>query len=129
MRAAGLEADAPLNPERAGNLTIATRPLRSVLPDLLAPELDVVFCGTAAGSRSAALGAYYAGRGDRLRPDEFRSLLAYKIGLTDLAKRTSGADASIGCEHFDLAGTIARLRPLQPWVVATARRRPRSGSI
>jgi double-stranded uracil-DNA glycosylase len=31
-----------------------------VLPDLLAPGLRIVFCGTAAGTISAARGAYYA---------------------------------------------------------------------
>jgi double-stranded uracil-DNA glycosylase len=112
--------------------SLATEPLRNVLPDVLAPDLEVVFCGTAAGSRSAALGAYYAGRGNqfwdvlyrtgltprKLPSQEFRSLLEYKIGLTDFAKRTSGADASIHPEHFDVGGTIEHLRPLQPQVIA-----------
>ena len=31
-----------------------------VLPDVLAPDLHVVFCGTAPGTRSARDGAYYA---------------------------------------------------------------------
>jgi double-stranded uracil-DNA glycosylase len=31
-----------------------------VLPDILAPGLDVVFCGTAPGERSAARGHYFA---------------------------------------------------------------------
>ena len=35
------------------------------LPDLLLPDLRVVFVGTAAGKRSAELGHYYAGRGNR----------------------------------------------------------------
>jgi TDG/mug DNA glycosylase family protein len=118
--------------------------LSSVLPDVLAPNLDVVFCGTAAGSRSAALGAYYAGRGNpfwdvlhwtgltprKLMPNEFRGLLEFKIGLTDLAKRTSGADASISHEHFDVLGTVERLRRLRPHVVAfNGKRRHRSGSV
>lgn len=31
-----------------------------ILPDVLKPGLKVVFCGTAAGNRSATNGAYYA---------------------------------------------------------------------
>lgn len=35
-----------------------------VLDDVLAPNLRVVFCGTAVGVRSAARGHYYAGPGN-----------------------------------------------------------------
>jgi double-stranded uracil-DNA glycosylase len=48
----------------------------SILPDVLAPNLKVVFCGTAAGTQSAEVGAYYAGRGNKF----WRTL--YEIGLT-----------------------------------------------
>ena len=58
-----------------------------MLPDVLEPNLRVVFCGTAAGSASARAGAYYAGPGNsfwrtihaigltprQLRPQEFAS--------------------------------------------------------
>jgi TDG/mug DNA glycosylase family protein len=33
----------------------------TVFPDLLAPNLSIVFCGTAVGNVSAQRGAYYAG--------------------------------------------------------------------
>ncbi|MFC7609612.1 uracil-DNA glycosylase family protein [Teichococcus aestuarii] len=36
-----------------------------VLPDLLAPGLRLVFCGSAPGLVSAARGAYYAHPGNR----------------------------------------------------------------
>lgn len=39
-----------------------------VPPDLLAPHLRLVFCGTAAGNVSAARGAYYAGPGNQFWP-------------------------------------------------------------
>jgi double-stranded uracil-DNA glycosylase len=88
-----------------------------VLPDLLQPELRLVICGTAAGTASAKLRAYYAGRGNRfwevvhqvgltptqLRPEEFAVLLKYGIGLTDLAKRDFGADANLPSGCFDAA--------------------------
>ncbi|WP_425514520.1 mismatch-specific DNA-glycosylase [Ancylobacter oerskovii] len=80
-----------------------------MLPDYLSPALDVIFCGTAAGRRSAELGHYYAGRGNRfwptlyevgltpalLRPQDDASAPQYGIGLTDLAKDVAGVDRDI----------------------------------
>jgi TDG/mug DNA glycosylase family protein len=97
-----------------------------VLPDVLGPGLDLVFVGTAAGARSAAVGAYYAHPGNRFwrilhetgmtprrfRPDEFPELPALGIGLTDLCKTQSGRDHAI--TGFDVAGLkrkLARVRP------------------
>ncbi len=99
-----------------------------VLPDLLHPGLHLVFCGTAAGAVSARLGAYYAGPGNRfwptlhatgltprlLSPAEFPLLLQWGIGLTDLAKRASGADADLPPGSFDPAGLRARLARFRP---------------
>jgi len=99
-----------------------------VLPDVLGPGLRVVFCGSAAGAVSARAGAYYAGPGNRfwptlhrvgltprlLAPAEFSTVLRYGIGLTDLCKTESGADASLSREADDanaLAAKIARYRP------------------
>jgi TDG/mug DNA glycosylase family protein len=39
-----------------------------VLPDLLAPGLVTVFCGSAVGAASARIGAPYAGPGNKFRP-------------------------------------------------------------
>ncbi|MCE8471073.1 hypothetical protein LZ189_18835, partial [Rhodovulum sulfidophilum] len=39
-----------------------------ILPDFVAPDLRSVFCGMAAGPRSAELGLYYAGHGNRFWP-------------------------------------------------------------
>jgi double-stranded uracil-DNA glycosylase len=80
-----------------------------VLPDLLAPGLKIVFCGTAAGTVSAARGAYYAHPQNRfwsalyavgltprlLRPEEFFELPQWGVGLTDIAKRASGMDREL----------------------------------
>jgi TDG/mug DNA glycosylase family protein len=74
-----------------------------ILPDLLKANLSVVFCGTAAGSKSAERKAYYAGAGNLfyptlescgftpriLKPQEFSELLNCQIGLTDLANSPS----------------------------------------
>src|SRR3954452_118477 len=80
-----------------------------VLDDVLAPGLRVVFCGTAPGRASAAQGAYYAHPQNRfwrvlhevgftprqLRPEEFREVLQYGLGLTDIAKHTFGLDSQL----------------------------------
>ena len=80
-----------------------------VLPDVLAPGLKIVFCGTAAGTVSAARGAYYAHPQNRfwpalhaagltprlLKPEEFAELPQWGLGLTDIAKHVSGMDREL----------------------------------
>ena len=80
-----------------------------VLPDLLRPGLRIVFCGTAAGTVSAARGAYYAHPQNRfwsalhaigltprlLRPEEYPELPHWGLGLTDIAKHVSGMDREL----------------------------------
>ncbi len=100
----------------------------TVLPDILAPGLDIVFCGTAVGTVSAQRGAYYAGPGSmfwptlhavgltprRLQPEEYREVLAFGLGLTDLVKAVSGVDTQLSKHHFDrdrLRATILRYAP------------------
>ena len=94
---------------------VTPRARRHVLPDVLRPGLDLVFCGTAAGRASAAAGAYYAHPGnffwrtlhavglitEPLTPREFRRLLDFGIGLTDLAKHHVGNDAELPGHAFD----------------------------
>jgi TDG/mug DNA glycosylase family protein len=103
-----------------------------VLPDVLTPDLRVVFCGTAAGTASARRGAYYAGPGNkfwatlheigltprRLSPLEFASVLDYGIGLTDLCKLRAGSDVAIGRDAFDVAGLTARIAKHAPAFLA-----------
>lgn len=95
------------------------------------PDLRVVFCGTALGTRSAEVKAYYAGRGNRfwatmneidltprqLRPEEYRSLLDYGIGLTDVCKTRSGSDEAVGKDAFDIARLVCELQRYSPaWI-------------
>jgi TDG/mug DNA glycosylase family protein len=102
------------------------------LPDLLAPNLRVIFVGTAAGERSAALGHYYAGRGNRFwrtlhevgitprrfEPREFRELLALGIGLTDMSKLGAGMDHQIAEHEFDPEHFKTNLRRYRPRSIA-----------
>nr|WP_256476141.1 mismatch-specific DNA-glycosylase [Siccirubricoccus soli] len=108
------------------------------MPDVLAPGLRVVFVGSAAGAVSAARGAYYAGPGNRfwpmlaetgltprlLAPEEFTELPRWGIGLTDLAKHESGADAALSPAAYDAAGLAARLRAAAPRILAFNGRAP-----
>jgi TDG/mug DNA glycosylase family protein len=99
-----------------------------MLDDLLAHGLKLVFCGSAAGTRSAQVGQYYAGRGNKfwstlkviglttelLSPSDFRKLLSYGIGLTDLVKGQSGMDVKITfgiTARDDLRTKMLKYRP------------------
>jgi double-stranded uracil-DNA glycosylase len=112
---------------RSGRQVVADK-----LPDVLVPGLRVLFCGSAAGQVSAERGAYYAGPGNRfwtilaatgltprcLAPDEFPLLPQFAIGLTDLAKSVSGADASLPHHAFDREALRRRIHAVRPKVLA-----------
>ncbi len=99
-----------------------------ILDDLLRPDLRLVICGTAAGTRSAMLKAYYAGPGnkfwktmheiglttERIAPQDWRQLDRYHIGFTDLAKAHFGMDTELPAGCFDpgrLREAIAEYQP------------------
>ncbi|WP_444933564.1 mismatch-specific DNA-glycosylase [Microbulbifer sp. JTAC008] len=99
-----------------------------MLPDLLEKNLNIVICGTAAGTRSAKAGQYYAGQGNQLWkvlystgltnillcPDQFNKLLEYQIGLTDLVKSQSGMDQKINFGEVDLANFKSKINHFNP---------------
>jgi double-stranded uracil-DNA glycosylase len=78
------------------------------------------------------VGAPYAGPGNRfwwvlhetgltpreLRAEEFRDLPRYGIGLTDVAKYTSGSDSSLSRADFDAASVVAKVERYAPRVLA-----------
>jgi TDG/mug DNA glycosylase family protein len=98
------------------------------LPDVLAPGLEIVFVGTAAGARSAAEGVYYAHPGNKFwrtlkklkllpedfAPGDFAHAPKHGIGFTDMCKVRAGSDAEIGNDAFDrprFARAVRRARP------------------
>lgn len=103
-----------------------------VLPDLLAPGLEVVFCGTAVGAASAREGAYYAGPGNsfwsalheagftpfKFQPSNYKQLLGLRLGLTDLVKRVSGNDDALEKGHFDRERLTASILTFRPKILA-----------
>ena len=111
---------------------MAAAKLPDVLPDVLGPGLRIVFCGSAAGAASARAGAYYAGPGNRfwptlydvgltprlLAPAEFRAVLQYGVGLTDLCKTESGADSGLSAKADDAAALSAKIARHRPAVLA-----------
>jgi TDG/mug DNA glycosylase family protein len=105
--------------------------IEPVLPDLMAPDLAVVFCGTAPGTVSAAMKQYYAHPQNKFwrtlhalkltphqfDPAEYPELLRCRIGLTDIAKYSFGMDnqlprASLGASAVSaLRERIEKYRP------------------
>lgn len=104
----------------------------AILPDVLDTGLAVVFCGTAAGTRSARDGAYYAHPGNMfwrtlfavgltprlLAPAEFPLVHGFGIGLTDLSKHHFGNDDELPGDAFDAGSLRAKMAHFQPRMLA-----------
>jgi TDG/mug DNA glycosylase family protein len=102
------------------------------VPDLLAPDLDLVFCGTAPSPASYKARAYYANPGnafwatlhavgltpERLPPQRYPELLGWRIGLTDLNKTEYGSDHELSAHAMDASSLHAKLRKFRPAAVA-----------
>jgi double-stranded uracil-DNA glycosylase len=102
------------------------------LPDQLQPDLRLVFVGTAASTRSAELGHYYAHPGNRFwptlfevgitprgyAPAEFASLLTLRIGFTDICKSGAGMDHQISIRADDTAAFGAKMLAYRPRTIA-----------
>ncbi|MBW8881667.1 MAG: mismatch-specific DNA-glycosylase [Asticcacaulis sp.] len=102
------------------------------VPDVLAPGLKVVFCGTALGRVSAQSKAYYAHPGNffwrtlfsiGLTPEllpakDYMRVLEFGIGLTDLCKLHYGNDVELPADAFDVEALRAKILRYQPGVLA-----------
>ena len=98
--------------------------VKGAVPDVLGPNLRVVFCGINPGRASAAAGAHFANpRNDFWRllhaadftprlfePHEQHDLLALGIGLTNAARRTTRGSSDL--RAADYAGARERLEAL-----------------
>jgi double-stranded uracil-DNA glycosylase len=105
---------------------------KHLLPDLLAPGLDLVFCGTAPSPASFKARAYYANPGnafwptlhavgltpERLTPDRYPELLAWRLGLTDLNKIEYGSDHELSAHAMDAKSLHAKVRKYRPAAIA-----------
>jgi double-stranded uracil-DNA glycosylase len=109
------------------------KPPESAIPDVLAPDLRVLFCGINPGVVSAAAKAHFANpRNDFwrllyaagftprvLEPQEQFELLSYRLGVTNAAMRTTPGSGDL--RKADFAGAAERLegiaRELRPhWI-------------
>jgi TDG/mug DNA glycosylase family protein len=100
------------------------------IPDVLAPGLDVLFCGINPGLYSAATGCHFARPGNRfwtalhaagfttrrLQPWEREELLASGCGVTNLVTRATVAADELSVDELRagarrLARKVARWRP------------------
>ena len=105
---------------------------RQLVPDVLAPGLDLVFCGTAPSPASFKARAYYANPGnafwptlfavgltpERLTPDRYPELPTFGLGLTDLNKTEYGSDHELSADAMDARALHAKLRRYRPAAIA-----------
>jgi TDG/mug DNA glycosylase family protein len=103
---------------------VPRRPKGCSVPDVLAPNLSIVFCGINPGRVSAAAAAHFANpRNDfwrllhaagftprQLEPEEQFELLCYGIGVTNAAARTTPGSSDL--RKSDFAGAAERLEGL-----------------
>jgi TDG/mug DNA glycosylase family protein len=108
--------------------------VRRLLPDVIAPDLQVVFCGINPGLYSTAIGHHFGRPGNRFwpalhgagftdrvyAPSEDRALLAQGYGITNLCPRTTArAEELTAVELARGARTLAaRMRRYGPQVLA-----------
>jgi double-stranded uracil-DNA glycosylase len=92
------------------------------LPDLLAPGLQLIFCGINPGLRAASTGHHFAGRGNRfwrvvhlagftpeqIRPEDDHTILRYGCGLTAVVPRPTAQAAELSRPEIERAGVAFR---------------------
>lgn len=108
-----------------------------VLPDVLTHGLRIVFCGSAAGTKSAKLGMPYAGPGNKFwptlyaagftptlwQPSDFRQLPRLGYGLTDINKVEFGMDTQL-TDGDDPDALRRKIVKYQPRILAFTAKRP-----
>jgi len=106
--------------------------VKALVPDVLAPGLDLVFCGTAPSPVSYRERAYYANPGnsfwrtlhtvgvlpEQLEPKRYAEVLGHGIGLTDLNKTEYGSDHELSPQAMDRDSLRTKLRRYRPAAVA-----------
>ena len=119
-----------VKPTRADLLAAKNKTIR----DVMAPNLNVLFCGINPGLYSGATGHHFARPGNRfwptlyqagftprlLHPSEERELLEYRYGITNLVPRATATADELSAEEL-VAGQRrlkSKVKRYQPQVVA-----------
>lgn len=104
------------------------------MPDVIAPDLTVLFCGINPGLYSGYTGHHFARPGNRfwptlyaagftprlLRPEEERELLPLGYGITNLVARATATAAELSRAELEEGGRmlVEKVREHRPRVVA-----------
>jgi TDG/mug DNA glycosylase family protein len=104
------------------------------MPDVIAPNLRVLFCGINPSVYSAVVGHHFARPGNRFwptlykggftprlfKPSEDRELLIYGYGITNIVARATVAAAELSTDELAAGGQQLRnkVRQYQPQVLA-----------
>lgn len=105
-----------------------------LVPDVIAPDLRVLFCGINPSLYSAATGHHFARPGNRfwralhlagftdrqLTPGEDRELLRQGLGITNVVARASRTAAEVSTEEFVEGGRLleAKIKRFRPRALA-----------
>lgn len=112
-----------MKPTRSDLLAAAAK----TLPDVIAPGLNVLFCGINPGLYSAAIGHHFGRPGNRFwptlfaagftprlfRPSDERELLPLGYGITNVVGRASAAADELSVEEVVAGGKVLRRKVLK----------------
>ena len=118
-----IEPTAPMRPTKAQLEAARDKPI----PDVIAPDLDVLFCGINPGLYSGATGNHFAKPGNRfwpalhasgftdrlLQPSEKHALLDQGLGITNLVNRTTARADELSREELEKGGRALRRKVLR----------------
>jgi double-stranded uracil-DNA glycosylase len=106
----------------------------NTLPDILEPNLAVIFCGINPGFTSAEAGHHFLNRSNRfwrilylsgftphqIEPENDRSILQYRYGLTTAVARPTRRASDLSRDEFKLGRTAfeEKIRNLAPHAIA-----------
>jgi double-stranded uracil-DNA glycosylase len=107
------------------------------LPDILAENLTVIFCGINPGQRAATAGQHFVNRSNRfwkvlhlagftpaqIRPEDDRSILTYGYGLTTAVARPTRRASDLSRRELVLATSLLEQK------IAAFTRRTRTGLL
>jgi len=105
---------------------------QDILEDVIKSNLDIIFCGIAAGKESAKQKSYYAGKGNKfweilletklidksVNQDNYKKVLDFNIGLTDLVKDQFGGEVLISVKNKDREQLEEKISEFNPKIIA-----------